>query len=165
MCTRVLPFLMHLPEQKEYVTCYRHAVVSLDSWVLLVRTPCIMEPTPWISLWGVALPFVLCLLSLRLGWFVLFWVFQFLLVVACTHSINSIIQKRLSSDRERNLGLHFACNSAFLGKAIELIIRRILRQQIDGRGRGILKFLYEIERAGNFGEALQHFSLEYRQYF
>jgi len=80
-------------------------------------------------------------------------------------SINKIIKKRLVSDRERNLGLHFACNSTFLGKGIELIIRRVLSQQIDGRGRGILEFLYEIERTGNFREALQNFLQEYRQYF
>ena len=80
-------------------------------------------------------------------------------------SINERIRKHLISDRERNLGLHFVCNSTFLMRGVEIIIRRILNQQIDGRGQGVLEFLYEIERTGNFGEALQHFSKEYRQYF
>jgi len=81
-----------------------------------------------------------------------------------TDSINKVIQKRLISDRERYWGLHFACNSTFLGQAIELIIRQILSRQIDGKGRGILEFLYEIEKTGNFREASQHFLQEYRQY-
>jgi hypothetical protein len=81
-----------------------------------------------------------------------------------TDSINKVIQKRLISDRERYWGLDFACNSTLLGQAIELIIRKILRKQIDGKGRGILEFLYEIEKTGNFREATQHFLQEYRQY-
>jgi len=80
-------------------------------------------------------------------------------------SINKRIQEDLISDRERTLGLHFVCNSTFLARGVETIIRRIMTQQIDGRGRGILEFLYEIERTGNFREAWQHFSKEYRQYF
>lgn len=80
-------------------------------------------------------------------------------------SINKKIQKHLISDRERDWGLHFACNSTFLAKGIERIIRRMLSQQTDGRGWGILEFLYEIDRTGNFGNAWQHFLQEYRQYF
>ena len=80
-------------------------------------------------------------------------------------SINKRIREHLISNRERTLGLHFVCNSTFLARGVETIIRRMMNQQIDGRGRGILEFLYEIERTGNFGEAWQHFSKEYRRYF
>ena len=80
-------------------------------------------------------------------------------------STNKRIRRHLISDRERNLGLHFVCNSTFLARGVETIIRRMMNQQIDGRGRGILEFLYEIERTGNFGEALQHFLNEYGQFF
>ena len=80
-------------------------------------------------------------------------------------SINKRIREHLISGRERNLGLHFVCNPTFLARGVEIIIRRMLNQQIDGTGRGILEFLYEIERTGNFGEALQHFLKEYGQYF
>ena len=79
--------------------------------------------------------------------------------------VNKSVQENLVSERERRWGLHFACNSTFLGQAIELIIRAILNQQIDGEGRGILEFLYKIEKTGNFGEALQCFLQEYRRFF
>jgi len=77
-------------------------------------------------------------------------------------SIKKSIQTNLISDREQNWGLHFVNNSTFLTLDVETIIRRIMKQQIDGKGRGILEFLYEIERTGNFREARQHFLKEYR---
>lgn len=77
------------------------------------------------------------------------------------NSINKRIQENLVSDREQDLGLHFVCNSACLAKGIETIIRRISTNQIDGNGQGILEFLYEIERTGNFEKARQHFLKEY----
>lgn len=80
-------------------------------------------------------------------------------------SINKRIKEHLISDRERKMGLHFSCNSAFLANVVEIIIRKILNQQINGSGRSILEFLYEIERTGNFEEAMQHFLRGYRQYF
>ncbi|MCJ7635597.1 hypothetical protein MUP77_24805 [Candidatus Bathyarchaeota archaeon] len=80
-------------------------------------------------------------------------------------SINKRIQENLVSDRERHFGLHFACNSAFLERDhIEKIIRRISANQIDGKGQGILEFLYEIENTGDFRKAFQLFLNEYRQY-
>lgn len=80
-------------------------------------------------------------------------------------SINKGIRSNLVSDRERNLGLHFVCNSAFLVTAIEMIIRRISANQIYGNGQGIIEFLYEIEITGNFEKVWQHFLKEYNQYF
>jgi len=80
-------------------------------------------------------------------------------------SIKKRIQENLILDRKRKWGLHFVCNSTFMTTDIEKIIQRILNQQIDGKVRGILEFLYEIERTGNFGEAWQHFLKGYRQYF
>jgi hypothetical protein len=76
--------------------------------------------------------------------------------------IKKSIQANLISDRERKEGLHFVNNSTFLYDDIEPIIRRIMKQQIDGKGRGILEFLYEIERTGNPWEAHRHFLKEYR---
>ena len=37
-----------------------------------------------------------------------------------------------------------------------------MKQQIDGKRQGILEFLYEIEKTGNFWEAQRHFLKEYR---
>lgn len=63
------------------------------------------------------------------------------------------------------MGFALVCNSTFMTRGIETIIRGIIDQQIDGKGRGILEFLYEIERTGDFGEAWQKFLKEYRKYF
>ncbi len=77
------------------------------------------------------------------------------------NSIKKRIQAILISDRERGYGLHFVCNSAFLAPNVEIIIRKIMKQQIDGNRRGILEFLYEIEKTGNFWEARRRFLKEY----
>ncbi len=77
------------------------------------------------------------------------------------NSIKKRIQANLFSDRERGHGLHFVCNSAFLAPNVEIIIRKIMKQQIDGKRRGILEFLYEIEKTGNFWEARRCFLKEY----
>jgi len=81
------------------------------------------------------------------------------------NSLNEMIQQRLTSDREQNMGLHFSCNSAFIVRSIEIILRRILNREIDGRGRGVLEFFYEMERSGNLEVAWQHFLQIYRRYF
>lgn len=78
------------------------------------------------------------------------------------NSIKKNIQANLISDRERYYGLHFVCNSTFLAYNVETFIRRIMKQQIDGKRQGILEFLYEIEKTGNFWEAQRHFLKEYR---
>ena len=80
------------------------------------------------------------------------------------NSINEKVQANLVSDRERHFGLHFACNSACLARGIETIIRRISTNQIDDNGQGILEFLYEIEKTGDFRKAFQLFLKEYRRY-
>ena len=76
-------------------------------------------------------------------------------------SIKKSIQANLISGRERKWGLHFVCNSTFLARDIETIMRRIMKQQIDGKGRGILEYLYEVERTGDFWEARRRFLKEY----
>jgi hypothetical protein len=78
------------------------------------------------------------------------------------NSIKKNIQANLISDRERYYGLHFVCNSTFLAYNVETFIRRIMKQQIDGKRQGILEFLYEIEKTGSFWEAQRRFLKEYR---
>jgi len=68
-----------------------------------------------------------------------------------------LVNERLSTSNERHWGLHFACNSIFLSIALERYLRAILNQIIDGEGSEALGFLYEIERSGNFDEALRRF--------
>lgn len=69
------------------------------------------------------------------------------------------------SEREQNFGLHFVCNSLFLVKAIETIVNAILDQRIGGNKRGIIEFLYEIEKSGKIEKEFKHFLNEYRVYF
>ena len=72
-------------------------------------------------------------------------------------TIKQSIDERLTTESERHWGLHFACNSIFLATLIEKYLRGILSQYFDGKGSWALGFLYEIERKGNFEEAVQKF--------
>ena len=72
-------------------------------------------------------------------------------------TIKQLIDERLTTENERHWGLHFACNSMFLATVVEKYLRGILSRYFDGKGSWALDFLYEIERKGNFEEAVKRF--------
>ena len=73
-------------------------------------------------------------------------------------AINQLVRERLSTDNERRWGLHFVCNSMCFTGNIEGYLRAILSQSLGGEGYWALGYLDEIEKEGNFREALRRFA-------
>lgn len=60
-------------------------------------------------------------------------------------AIRQLVNERLSSQRERELGFHFAFNPLGWGSNIESYLRDILNGRSNGVGRRALDLLYRIE--------------------
>jgi hypothetical protein len=72
-------------------------------------------------------------------------------------AINQLIHERLTTENERNWGLHFACNSMCFGTHIEKYLKGILNQSFDGEDYWALGYLYDIEKSGDIREAFKRF--------
>jgi hypothetical protein len=73
-------------------------------------------------------------------------------------AINQLVYERLTTENERNWGLHFACNSMCFTTVIEGYLRGILSQSLNGEGYWALGYLDEIEKGDNIREALKRFA-------
>jgi hypothetical protein len=71
--------------------------------------------------------------------------------------INQLIHERLTTENERNWGLHFVCNSMCFGTHVEKYLRGILNQSFDGEDYWALGYLCEIEKSGDIREAFKRF--------
>jgi hypothetical protein len=72
-------------------------------------------------------------------------------------TLKRLVNERLTTENERNWGFHFASNSMFLAKIVEIYLRGILHGYFNGESDWALGFLYEIERSGNTDEAIKRF--------
>jgi hypothetical protein len=72
-------------------------------------------------------------------------------------TMKRLVDERLTTENERQWGLHFACNSMFLATIVEKYLRGILSRYFDGENNWALSFLHEIEKNGNFDEAVRRF--------
>jgi hypothetical protein len=72
-------------------------------------------------------------------------------------TLKRLVNERSTTENERNWEFHFASNSMFLAKIVEMYLRGILHGYFNGESDWALGFLYEIERSGNIDEAIKRF--------